>query len=99
MAIVIPVPGLGSVSVLTGSEDLVRVSCRSATEFGPAVREVTDGSLIAATCGTSRLALIAYLPDLTNLSLIQIIAALLTLSIEPVQLEQQETIFVAAFSG
>lgn len=55
MAIGIPVSGLDSVSVLTRSEDLVRMTCRSTTALGPALKEVSDGSLLAATCETSRL--------------------------------------------
>ncbi|MBM7838785.1 hypothetical protein JOC54_002044 [Alkalihalobacillus xiaoxiensis] len=34
MAIGIPVPGLGSVSVLTRNEDLVRMTCRSTIALG-----------------------------------------------------------------
>ncbi|MFB4213142.1 hypothetical protein ACE1TH_14725 [Shouchella sp. JSM 1781072] len=99
MAIIIPVPGLGSVNVLTGSEDVVRTTCRSASLLGPEVIVVQDGTLLAAACGTRRVALVAYLADLNNLSLVQIIAALLSLSLESVELQAQETIFIAPFQG
>ncbi|GAF11946.1 hypothetical protein JCM19046_654 [Bacillus sp. JCM 19046] len=39
MAIGIPVPGLGSVSVLTRKEDLVRMTCRSTTALGLALKK------------------------------------------------------------
>ncbi|WP_078392582.1 hypothetical protein [Shouchella patagoniensis] len=74
MEIVNPLLGLGSVTGLTGSENLVRVTCSSVQSPSPAIT------------------LIAYLAYLSHLNLLEIIAKLLSLTVEHIEAEYKETL-------
>jgi len=90
MLVTIPVPGLGNVTLFTAANDFIQLTCPTQiTRFS--IKRLSRGSVTRLTCNGSQVALVAWLGNLNEVNIPQIIEAILNLPITTVPLTSFRT--------
>ncbi|MFS0786568.1 hypothetical protein ABC345_09350 [Shouchella sp. 1P09AA] len=96
MAITIPVPGLGNVSVLTGPGDSVSLrGCQQFVGTGETVIQVSPTALFNVFCPNGNAIRVVYLTNLQDLNLINLIEQILDLNAQVIEATTEITTLVA----
>ncbi|UTR06854.1 hypothetical protein MM326_02150 [Alkalihalobacillus sp. LMS6] len=96
MAIALPIPGLGQVTILVAEGDLVTFECPQINDQADSLLQLRPGSLVRVTCPSGGQVLCVYLTNFADLNLINIIEQILDLSIENVVPETEITTIIAS---